>query len=92
MGPCRVARRLFGITKLRFSRLALPDFGEQRVDQLCVDRPLYNDAVGRDPANGVVDICVAVGEIVRNAVPRIPLANSRPFQHRRRRLRQVGRW
>jgi len=27
MGPCRVARRLFGITKLRSSRLAWPQFG-----------------------------------------------------------------
>ena len=40
MGPFRVAHCLFGMTKLRSSRLAWPDFGEQRVDQLWVSRPL----------------------------------------------------
>ena len=30
---------LFGITKLRSSRLAWPHFGEQRIDLKCVNRP-----------------------------------------------------
>src|SRR5579859_2852242 len=42
--PGRVARRSFGLTKLRSSRLAWRDFGRQRrcdlfVDKLLVDQP-----------------------------------------------------
>jgi hypothetical protein len=40
MGPCRVARCLFGITKLCSSRLAWLQFWEQRVDHICINRPL----------------------------------------------------
>ncbi len=40
MGRRRVARRLCEITKLLSSRLAWPQFGEQRVAHICVNRPL----------------------------------------------------